>query len=220
MYMIAQRTGLRRGELRTLTPSSFGLDESPPIVVVSGADSKRRKKDVLPLSANLARTVYSYLETRDQKNLIWPGSWWRRSAEMLRNDLEESGIDPIAEDGRVVDFHGQRVTFITGLARAGVHPAVAQKLARHSDVNLTLKTYTRLQLTELLNAVESLPSLEEVQSATLINEKAESGDVTSSDPRLRQIQESWNNLSEKIRNAIVALVQIDLPTDPNDEATP
>jgi integrase len=77
---------------------------------------------------------------------------------MLRIDLMNVGI-PSSDVGRVVDFHALRTTFITSLARAGVAPAMAQKLARHSDINLTLGTYTKLHLGELAHAVGKLASI-------------------------------------------------------------
>jgi integrase len=78
---------------------------------------------------------------------------------MLALDLADAGIPRADRDGRVVDFHALRTTFITGLARAGVMPAMAQKLARHSDINLTLGVYTQLQLNDLAEAVAKLPVL-------------------------------------------------------------
>ena len=56
----------------------------------------------------------------------------------------------------MIDFHSLRPTFITGLAERGVHPRVAQALARHSDMRLTMKTYTDLHLLDLQGAVETL----------------------------------------------------------------
>lgn len=93
---------------------------------------------------------------------------------MFRADLAAAGIPIVDENGRILDFHGQRATFITGLARAGVSPTKAQKLARHSDVNLTMQTYTHLGVDDLASAVESLPSLR----GTNENEDNGSGDVT------------------------------------------
>ena len=146
MYTLAQLTGLRRKELCSLSPSSFDLTSTPPIVQLRAGDSKHRKADVLPLAANVADLLKNYLAGRPNAKPVWPGSWWRRSAEMLYADLEAAGIKPVADDGTVVDFHGQRVTFITELARVGNSPIAVQKLARHSDFNLTMRTYTRLQI--------------------------------------------------------------------------
>lgn len=59
--------------------------------------------------------------------------------------------------GRRVDFHSLRYTFITSLALAGVHPAKAQRLARNSDINLTMGVYTSLSVDDLREAVSLLP---------------------------------------------------------------
>ena len=118
MYTLAQRTGLRRKELRSLTPGSFDLDSNPATVQVEARNSKRRKRDLLPLSADVAETMREYIAGRPPQKLLWPGGWWHRSAEMLRFDLVDAKIEPEDDTGRVVDFHGQRTTFITALARA------------------------------------------------------------------------------------------------------
>jgi integrase len=110
-----------------------------------------------------------YIVDRSVGEKVWTGSWWEKSAKMLRQDLTDAGISPVDEQGRVVDFHGQRMTFITGLARAGVPISTAQKLARHSDVNLTLGTYTHLEMSELAGAVGKLPKLALGNDASPVN---------------------------------------------------
>lgn len=62
-------------------------------------------------------------------------------------------------DGRTFDFHATRHSFITLLARAGVHPKMAQELARHSSIDLTMNAYTHLKLRDRAAAVEARPSL-------------------------------------------------------------
>jgi len=47
----------------------------------------------------------------------------------------------VARD-KEIDFHSLRSTYITHIVKRGTDPATAQKLARHSDVRLTLSTYT------------------------------------------------------------------------------
>jgi integrase len=61
-------------------------------------------------------------------------------------------------DGLYADFHSLRHWFITGLARAGVSPKMAQTLARHSDIRLTLGVYTHVELADRSAAIESLPA--------------------------------------------------------------
>jgi integrase len=55
------------------------------------------------------------------------------------------------------DFHSTRHLFITSLERARVTPKMAQTLARHSDIRLTLGTYTHIELHAQTEAIESLP---------------------------------------------------------------
>jgi hypothetical protein len=59
--------------------------------------------------------------------------------------------------GAVLDFHALRHTYITNLASSGVHPKIAQKLARHSTIALTMDRYTHLQEREVVDAVGSVP---------------------------------------------------------------
>ena len=64
-------------------------------------------------------------------------------------ELKHNGNCPIPmtdERGRVADFHGLRMTYITHLRLAGVTLDMAQRLARHSDRELTEKIYTDYEL--------------------------------------------------------------------------
>ncbi len=83
---------------------------------------------------------------------------------MLRVDLEAAGIAYRTGAGRdgagqVADFHALRHTFITNLVRGGVHPKVAQALARHSTITLTMDHYAHLEALEQRSALEVLPGL-------------------------------------------------------------
>ncbi len=112
---------------------------------------------------------------------LWPGAWSKKAAEMFRRDLDEARsiwlaeVEKIADElqqrteskflkpenanGEVADFHALRHTFITLLASSGVHPKVAQELARHSTITLTMDRYSHARLIDLNSAVENLPSL-------------------------------------------------------------
>lgn len=208
MYLLAQRTGLRRGELRSLTGRSFDLTSGTPTVGVKARSSKRRKKELLPLSKETAQCLAGYLANRDPNKPLWPGSWWEKSAEMLRLDLLNAGIEPEDDEGRVVDFHGQRTTFITGLARAGVTPATAQRLARHSDINLTMGVYTRLNMEDLMGAVNSLPELRLTPLSIDAQPNPPPGPSVDDlqDADLRRVVASWPRVSEPVRKAILALL--------------
>jgi len=113
---------------------------------------------------------------------LWPGSWVQgRAAEMLRIDLDAARaawLDETEADaeersrrersdflqerdnaGRVFDFHALRHGFISSLVAAGVHPKVAQELARHGTISLILDRYTHLKLAGVIQALELLPEL-------------------------------------------------------------
>ena len=59
--------------------------------------------------------------------------------------------------GLYADFHSCRHLFITSLERAGIRPKMAQSLARHSDIRLTLGVYTHVELHDQTAAIGSLP---------------------------------------------------------------
>src|SRR5262249_4149745 len=59
--------------------------------------------------------------------------------------------------GRVVDFHGLRHSYVSGLVSGGVSVKVAQELARHSTPNLTIGRYSHVRLHDLTGALEGLP---------------------------------------------------------------
>ena len=111
----------------------------------------------LPLRQDLAAELRDWLRDKPAGQPHFPVKGNERRA-MLWADLRAAGIEPVVE-GRVVDIHSLRVTFVSNLARSGVPPATAQKLARHSDPRLTANTYAQLGMRELLDAVESLPSV-------------------------------------------------------------
>src|SRR5262249_35726296 len=89
----------------------------------------------------------------------WPGTWADDAADMMRLDLQGAGIPFSDAEGRICDFHALRHSYITLLQRSGVHPKVAQELARHSDIRLTMNVYTHAHPHDLAGAVEALPSL-------------------------------------------------------------
>src|SRR5690348_17522609 len=50
----------------------------------------------------------SYLAGRQSDAPVWPGSWSKRAAELLRADLERAGVAYVDPDGRYRDFHSLR----------------------------------------------------------------------------------------------------------------
>ncbi len=114
---------------------------------------------------------------------------------MLRRDLEAAGIPYRDDEGRVLDFHSLRHTFGTNLARAGVAPKVAQELMRHSDINLTMGTYTHVGLYDLNAAVESLPALP--HTPTPLAATGTTDARPKPEQRLFPVVQIWHHASEK-----------------------
>jgi integrase len=159
LYAVAMASGFRASELRSMHPASFDLDADPPTATVKAAYSKNRRESVQPLPPDLAAALRTYLEGRPARQPVWPGDWHLNAAEMLRHDLALAGIPCRDDAGRVVDFHALRHSYITLLSKAGVSPKVAQELARHSTIDLTMNVYTHVNMHDLAGAVAGLPPL-------------------------------------------------------------
>jgi len=161
LYTLAVSTGLRAGELASLTWQSFNLSDSEPSVTVLAAYSKHRRDDVIPLRSDIAELFAQWqreLNARDESKVFCSFDS-NKGAGTLRKDLEAAGIPYRDEAGRVADFHSLRHTFISNLSRSGVSPKVAQSLARHSTIGLTMDTYTHLSLYDERAALDKLPVL-------------------------------------------------------------
>ncbi len=180
LYRTAAYTGLRASELASLTPESFELDGAVPRVHLAAEFSKRRSHDTVPLFDELVGELRTWLAGRSRAMRCWPGNWTERGARMLARDMRAarsrwiralrdraerrrrraSAFLVVVDDrGRVFDFHALRGQLGSMLAAAGVHPKKAQRIMRHSDINLTMRLYTHLELADEAEAVSRLPAL-------------------------------------------------------------
>jgi len=159
LYRLALDTGFRASELRSLTAISFDLETDPATVTVEAAYSKHRRQDTLPLRPELVEILKPWLATRDPGQPVFDMPDSHHVAEMLKGDLKDAGVPYKDESDHYADFHALRHTFITNLARGGVHPRVAQALARHMTITLTMDRYSHTVLGEQVEALKELPSL-------------------------------------------------------------
>ncbi len=160
LYRFALGTGLRRGELKALVWADIAPECCS--LIVRASVSKRRRRDDLPLQPGLVQglaTHHDRVEARGlpagSQDLVFPGPLFPVH-RTFRRDLEAAGLAEADDRGRVVDFHSFRVTFITQLLVAGVHPRTVQALARHSKIDLTMRVYTDVRLLNRRAAVELL----------------------------------------------------------------
>ena len=84
---------------------------------------------MLPLRQDVAAELREWLAGRPHGEVLFPVASRKRKA-MLRADLRAAGIEPVV-DGKVIDIHALRVSFITHLSLGGVPLVVAKKIARH-----------------------------------------------------------------------------------------
>lgn len=188
LYRLAVETGLRRGELASLTPESFDFESDQPTVRVEAAYSKHRREDVLSLRPDTTAAVEAHLEGRASGKPMFNVPGHRLSAKMLRADLQAARgkwLEEAANDkeraerdksdflvyrdsaGRVADFHSLRHTFITNLVRSGCHPKTAQILARHSTITLTMDRYAHRIVGDEAAALAALPDLSTPDTETV-----------------------------------------------------
>jgi site-specific recombinase XerC len=158
IYAMALGTGLRAKEISSLCLASLDLDAAQPTATVEAAYSKRRRRDEQPLPTWLVTRLREWLRDRELQpgDKLFPGGWPERAAEMLRVDLEAAKI-PYEDGGEFFDFHSQRHNYISGFSSAGVHPKIAQSLARHSSIELTMNRYTHLLHTDVAGALDRIP---------------------------------------------------------------
>jgi len=157
IYLISYMTGLRKKEIASLTPLCFALVRAPPTVTVEAACSKHRRKDVLPLHPELVVALRQWVAGMSPGQKLFPDLDRKKTWLMVRKDLERVGIAYETEDG-FADFHAAgRHTHITELLRNGASLPEAKELARHSDVNMTMR-YTHIGLKDQAKALGNLPA--------------------------------------------------------------
>jgi integrase len=158
LYTFAFLTGLRRKEIASLTASSFRLDDDPPTLAVEAADSKHRRKDLLPLHHELVVKLRVWLAGLKPSDKLFPGLARKDTAKLIKADLKRAGLEYRSIEG-FADFHATRHTYITQLLRSGASLPVTKELARHSNVNQTMQ-YTHIGINDRAKAVSNLPSLQ------------------------------------------------------------
>ncbi len=184
IYKTLAMTGLRKGELASLTVTQLELDTPTPHVVLYAADAKNRRDASLPLRADLVADLRDWLATR-LATLQEEARRWGEPipvelsdttplfamptglTRIFDRDLAAAGIAKRDARDRVVDIHALRVTFCTHLCAAGVPLRTAQAAMRHSKPELTAAIYTDPELLDVAGAMASLPDLSVTQPAAI-----------------------------------------------------
>ena len=106
-----------------------------------------------------AKAIQEFLKDKAPTDIAFNLPHLSTFAGMIRKDLAGAGIEYRDAAGLDVDFHAQRGCFITNLALSGALPAVAQEMARHSDVNITMRYYTHVLRKSKVEAIDALKNL-------------------------------------------------------------
>jgi integrase len=171
-YRLAVATGLRYGEIASVTPTSF--DWKAPSVTVPAAYTKNSQPATQGLSDDLAHDLAAYVADMAPSEPIFPLQT-DAGARLLRHDLEAAGVPYRDAGGLVFDFHSLRCQMATLADAAGVSPRVTQKLMRHSSLELTTR-YMRPRAVDIEAAAGKLPSLRPEADQT------EAAAMTGTDP--------------------------------------
>ncbi len=152
LYTLAAITGLRRGELQSLTPESFSLEGNPAVVSLPGCDTKNSDDAIQPLPAHVVPALRSWLASKSAERSLWAIPV--NSALMIRADLKAAGIASEA-----FDFHSLRHSYVSAIVQCGGSVKDSMELARHHDADLTFNRYAHSRLEELSRVVDRMPDL-------------------------------------------------------------
>jgi integrase len=176
IYKSLLLTGLRKGELASLTVASLHLDADVAFAQLAAADEKNREGNAIPIRNDLAGDIRQWLAdklARLQAEAVRTGAPIParlppdaplfdvpdKLCKILNRDLRLAGIPKSDDRGRVLDVHALRHTFGTLLSKGGVAPRTAQAAMRHSKIDLTMTVYTDPKLLDVRGALDALPAL-------------------------------------------------------------
>jgi integrase len=175
-YKTLVLTGLRKGELASMTVERLHLDEAVPYLALDPGAEKNREGNYLALRDDLAADLRDWLTDklhRLQAEALTSGAPIparlpsdalvfdvpHKLCKILNRDLRLAGIAKRDERGRSLDVHALRHTFGTLLSKGGVAPRTAQAAMRHSKIDLTMNVYTDPVLLDVRGALDALPLL-------------------------------------------------------------
>ena len=191
IYSTLMFTGLRYGELRSITIGQVHLEETPPYIELRAANEKARRGAQIPLPASFAAMLARHIAVRTERllkqrgaSMAFPGvlnaeplfAMPGKMTKVFNEDLAFAKLATVDKDtgkilkrdaqGRTLDVHALRHSFCTLVAQSGVNMQTAQRLMRHATPAMTAR-YTHLTLTDLSGAIAALPGLPEITQPTV-----------------------------------------------------
>ena len=157
-YLAAVHTGLRRAELKALEWQNVNLSIEPGNVWLPDEHTKNGKPANLPLHAELASEFRRVKSADAQPTDRVFSNRTLPSIYMVKKHLAQAGIPYKDAEGKQADFHALRHRLSTNLAKTNVPPRVTMEMMRHSDIRLTMKTYTDAARLPLAEALKGMPN--------------------------------------------------------------
>ena len=184
LYKTLVLTGLRRGELASITFGQVYLNAPQPHLELLAKDAKAGSAALIPLRRDLAHDLRGWLREKlealrsesEEKGASLPlklpldaplFSVPQNLVKSFNLDIASADIAKKDERGRTVDLHALRHTFGTHLSKNGVAPRTAQAAMRHSSLDLTMNVYTDPELLDVAGAMEALPDLSHADTTDL-----------------------------------------------------
>ena len=156
-YAVGLWTGLRVAETLALEWRDLDLDPQRPALRLRAATTKAKRADVLPLHQDLMVALASakppFAAPTDRVFKTAP------RLKTFKRDLGRAGIPFEDDQGRTVDRHALRTTFISWLGFYGVDPRAQVMLARHTPQGITFKHYQDFSLFDLWADIGKLPPI-------------------------------------------------------------
>jgi hypothetical protein len=175
IYKTLVLTGLRKGELTSLTIGQLHLEGDYPHAELNPQDEKNREGSQIALRHDLAAEMAAWIADKGHRAaegcipIGGRGNGLEANTPLydmpdgllriLDRDLIAAGIPKKDERGRTVDVHAMRHSFGTLLSKGGVAPRTAQAAMRHSTIDLTMNVYTDPKLLDVHGALDALPAL-------------------------------------------------------------
>ena len=151
--LFALSTGLRRGEILSLTPPQISLNTKTCSIL----DSKSFRGRAIPLNPAAFSIAQKYLGKRTPLLFTEKGRSVNPYSKHFHNAVKACGLNHGVADRRAqICFHSLRHTFASWLVQAGTPLSLVGQLLGHTSQKMTLR-YAHLSPEQGQNAVLNLP---------------------------------------------------------------